>query len=131
MFKLRALLVLALLLALVAVPVAAQDAVEITFMRFFGECADEFGENTDLSAAYGECGIIQTLANAFNAEQDEIQVNTIVVAWPGVTELNANLAAGSAPDIMVLQRQPHSQLCLSWLAHPIGRCTCRRWYRCR
>ena len=45
MFKLRVLLVVvALLLALVAVPVAAQDAVEITFMRFFGECADEFGE---------------------------------------------------------------------------------------
>ncbi len=48
-------------------------------MRFFGECADEFGETTDLSEAYGECGIIQTLANSFNATQDEIHVNTIVV----------------------------------------------------
>ena len=34
--------------------------------------------------------------------QDEIHVNTVVVDWPGVTELNANLAAGTPPDIMVL-----------------------------
>ena len=102
MTRMKTLLILAMLLALVAVPVAAQDAVEVNFMRFFGECADEFGETTDLSEAYGECGIIQTLANSFNATQDEIHVNTIVVDWPGVTELNANLAAGTPPDIMVL-----------------------------
>ena len=102
MYKMRALLVVAMLLALVAVPVGAQDATEITLMRFFGECADEFGENSDLDAAYGECGIIQTLANNFNAVQDEIVVNTVVVDWPGVTELNTNIAAGTAPDIMVL-----------------------------
>ena len=102
MYRMKALLVVAMLLVLVAVPAAGQDAVEIDFMRFFGECADEFGETTDLSEAYGECGIIQTLANSFNATQDEIDVNTIVVDWPGVTELNANLAAGTPPDIMVL-----------------------------
>ena len=102
MYRMRALFVVAMLLALIAVPVGAQDATEITFMRFFGECADEFGENSDLAAAYGECGIIQTLANNFNAVQDEIIVNTVVVDWPGVIELNANIAAGTAPDIMVL-----------------------------
>lgn len=103
MSKFRILIVMTVLLALmIAMPVAGQDAVEITFMRFFGECSDEFGDNTDLSAAYGECGIIQTLANAYNASQDEVIVNTVVIDWPGVTELNANLAAGSAPDIMVL-----------------------------
>lgn len=89
MYRLRALLVMAMVLVLVALPVAAQDAVEVDFMRFFGECADEFGETIELSEAYGECGIIQTLANSFNATQDEIHVNTIVVDWPGVTELNA------------------------------------------
>ena len=125
MFKLRALLVVAMLLVLVAMPVAAQDAVEITFMRFFGECADEFGETTDLSETYGECGIIQTLANSFNATQDEIVVNTVVVGWPGVTELNANLAAGTAPDIMVAW-QPHSQLRVTRSADPLGRCARRR-----
>ena len=102
MYRMKALLVVAMLLLLVALPAAAQDAVEVTFMRFFGECTDDFGEVTDLSEAYGECGIITVLANSFNAEQEEIAVNTVVVDWPGVTELNANLAAGTAPDIMVL-----------------------------
>ena len=120
MFKLRALLVVAMLLVLVAMPVAAQDAVEITFMRFFGECADEFGETTDLSEAYGECGIIQTLDNSFNAEQDEIVVNTVVVGWPGVTELNANLAAGTAPDIMVLHGNRIPNYASRGLLTPLG-----------
>ena len=102
MFKLKHLLVLALLIAMTVAPVAGQDATEITFMRFFGECTDEFGDNTDWSAAYGECGIITTMTNTFNATQDDIVVNTVVVDWPGVTELNANLAAGTPPDIMVL-----------------------------
>ncbi|MCY4145012.1 MAG: extracellular solute-binding protein [Chloroflexi bacterium] len=102
MAKYKTMLALALLLAMILAPVVAQDASEVTFMRFFGECADEFGETIDLSDAYGECGIIQTLANSFNATQDEVNVNTVVVDWPGVTELNANLAAGTPPDIMVL-----------------------------
>ena len=120
MSKLKTLILFALLLTLVALPVAAQDAVEITFMRFFNECTDEFGENTDLAAAYGECGIIQTLANAFNATQDEVQVKTVVVDWPGVTELNANLAAGTAPDIMVLHGNRIPNYASRGLLTPLG-----------
>ena len=71
-------------------------------MRFFGDCFDEYGDNEDLEHAYGECGIIQTLTNAFNASQDEVKVETHVVDWPGFAELNSNLAAGTPPDVMVL-----------------------------
>ena len=78
------------------------EPTKIVLMRFFGDCFDEFGETTDLDAAYGECGIIQTLTNAFNASQDEVIVETQVVDWPGFAELNSNLAAGTPPDIMVL-----------------------------
>ena len=120
MSKSRLLVLLLFLLALVAVPVAGQDAVEVTFMRFFGECTDEFGDNADLSAAYGECGIITTLTNAFNAEQDEVIVNTVVVDWPGVTELNANLAAGTAPDIMVLHGNRIPNYASRGLLTPLG-----------
>lgn len=121
MSKFRILIVMTVLLALMlAMPVAGQDAVEITFMRFFGECSDEFGDNTDLSAAYGECGIIQTLANAYNASQDEVIVNTVVIDWPGVTELNANLAAGSAPDIMVLHGNRIPNYASRGLLTPLG-----------
>lgn len=120
MSKLKLIILFMLLLALVAVPAAGQDAAEITFMRFFGECADEFGDNTDLSAAYGECGIITTLANAFNATQDDIIVNTVVVDWPGVTELNANLAAGTPPDIMVLHGNRIPNYASRGLLTPLG-----------
>jgi len=80
----------------------AEGPVEIVLMRFFGDCFDEFGDETDLNAAYGECGIIQTLTNAYNESQDEVVVETLPVAWPGTVELNSNLAAGTPPDVMVL-----------------------------
>lgn len=120
MNKFRFFLLLAILTGLLALPVMAQETVEIDFMRFFGECTDEFGENTDLEAAYGECGIIQSLANAYNAMQDEVEVNTIVVDWPGVTELNANLAAGTAPDIMVLHGHRIPNYASRGLLTPMG-----------
>lgn len=120
MNKVKVLLILAMLVGILAIPVAGQDAAEITFMRFFGECADEFADNDDLAAAYGECGIIQTLANAYNASQDEVAVETIVVDWPGVTELNANLAAGTAPDIMVLHGHRIPNYASRGLLTPMG-----------
>lgn len=120
MAKFRLFLIVIVLAGLVVMPVAGQDAVEITFMRFFGECADEFADNIDLDAAYGECGIIQTLTNAFNASQSEVVVKTVVVDWPGVTELNANLAAGTAPDIMVLHGHRIPNYASRGLLTPLG-----------
>ena len=120
MTKFRLFLILAVLVGLFALPVVAQDAAEVTFMRFFGECADDFGDNDDLAAAFGECGIIQTLANAYNASQDEVVVETIVVDWPGVTELNANLAAGTPPDIMVLHGNRIPNYASRGLLTPLG-----------
>ncbi len=114
LFFSAALIVLALVMsacAAPAAPVAAPAAggeaapsgpTEITLMRFFGDCFDEFGDNADLSKAFGECGIIQTLTNAFNESQDEVIVETQVVDWPGFAELNSNLAAGTPPEVMVL-----------------------------
>ncbi|RMG82401.1 MAG: extracellular solute-binding protein [Chloroflexi bacterium] len=120
MKKLRLIIFVAMLVGLLVAPVAGQDAAEVTFMRFFGECADEFGDNTDLEAAFGECGIIQTLTNAYNASQDEVVVETVVVDWPGVTELNANLAAGTPPDIMVLHGNRIPNYASRGLLTPLG-----------
>ncbi len=120
MSKVKLFIILSILVGMLAVPLSAQDATEITFMRFFGECSDEFGDNADLAEAYGECGIIQTLANAYNAEQDAVQVNTVVVDWPGVTELNANLAAGTPPDIMVLHGNRIPNYASRGLLTPLG-----------
>lgn len=45
----------------------AQPKVEITLARFFGACDADFGTVTDVARARGECGIITTLVNRFNA----------------------------------------------------------------
>ncbi|QPC83392.1 extracellular solute-binding protein [Phototrophicus methaneseepsis] len=92
-----------LLLALAISPITAQEPIE--FMRFFGECEDEYSDIADLSDPSnfaGECSIIQIMTNAYNAENPDNAVTTTVVDWPGYTELNTRLAAGDAPDVMIL-----------------------------
>lgn len=104
MLKARSFLLVLVLALVLAVPVAAQDD-PVEFMRFFGECEDEYKNITDLSDTSvfaGECSIIQIMTNAYNAENPDNPVTTTVVDWPGYTELNTRLAAGDAPDIMIL-----------------------------
>ena len=42
---------------------APAQSVEITLLRFFGDCAGEYSNVTDLDKAVGECGIIQVLTD--------------------------------------------------------------------
>jgi multiple sugar transport system substrate-binding protein len=74
----------------------------LTVMRFFGDCAEEFSGVTDVSGITSECGIITVLTNIWNEEHPDVQVETIVAEWPGTTQLNAAIAAGTPPDIAVL-----------------------------
>ncbi|MCY4538319.1 MAG: extracellular solute-binding protein [Chloroflexi bacterium] len=92
-------LVLALSLGTTAL---AQDAMTLTVLRFFGDCVDDYGDVTDLGGITSECGIITVLTNIWNEEHPDIQVETIVADWPGTTQLNAAIAAGTPPDIAVL-----------------------------
>ena len=78
--------------------VSAQTTIEL--QRFFGACDADWGENTDVSAAVGECGIITSLVNAFEAANPDITVNVTTVEWPGYDQLNAQLASGAAPDVV-------------------------------
>ena len=73
---------------------------EIDVQRFFGECGAVYGRSTDVAAAEGECGLITTLINRFNAENPDIRVDVNVVAWPGYAQLTAQLAAGDPPDLV-------------------------------
>ncbi len=91
-----------LLVMLFGASILAQDTMTLTVMRFFGDCVDTFGDVTDLSGTTSECGIITTLTNIWNAENPDVQVETIVADWPGTTQLNAAIAAGTPPDIAVL-----------------------------
>ena len=99
-----ALLVAVVVLTLVGPAAAQEEPITLTLYRFFGECSDEFAGITSQEEAYGECGIIQVLTNQWNAENPDIQIETVVTEWPGTTELNTALAAGAPPDIMVLHR---------------------------
>jgi multiple sugar transport system substrate-binding protein len=76
--------------------------VEITLQRFFGACDAEYGSSTAVESAEGECGIITTLINRFNARNPDIHVRVNIVYWPGYDQLSAALAAGDPPDLVTM-----------------------------
>ncbi|HZI12495.1 MAG TPA: extracellular solute-binding protein [Myxococcus sp.] len=111
-----------LLLAVTLGATPAWAATEITLFRFFGGCSDEYANVTDLSKAVGECGIIQVLANKFNAEnKDGITVKTQSVEW-GVyyDRLSANVAGRTPPDIAVMHRAVLPNYQIRNLLLPLG-----------
>jgi multiple sugar transport system substrate-binding protein len=80
----------------------SHEPVQITLQRFFGACDAEYGGSVDVEAAEGECGIITSLINRFNAENPDIHVRVNVVYWPGYDQLSAELAAGNPPDLVTM-----------------------------
>jgi multiple sugar transport system substrate-binding protein len=70
--------------------------------RFFGECTSDYGTATDIAKAEGECGIVTTMINAFRAAHPETRVSQNVVAWPGYSQLTAQLAARQPPDLVTM-----------------------------
>ena len=74
----------------------------IYLQRFFGECTAAYGKTTDLAKVEGECGIITTMINKFNAENPDTPVSQNVVAWPGYPQLTAQVAAKDPPDIVTM-----------------------------
>jgi multiple sugar transport system substrate-binding protein len=94
-----ALLVVTLLLAACA---PSQAPNEIIVQRFFGVCRAEYGSRTDIHAASSECGIMSTIANKFAADNPDVRLTISPVAWPGYNQLSAQLAAGDAPDLVIM-----------------------------
>lgn len=82
----------------------AASAVEISFLRFFGDCQNDYGSVTDLAAANGECGIITVLTNKFNAENTlGAKVVTQTVDWGAYyDQLTATYSTGNIPDVAVM-----------------------------
>jgi multiple sugar transport system substrate-binding protein len=98
----RLFLLVAILLAGSCSDGGGDDRTQIYLQRFFGECGAEFGSTTNLSAVEGECGIITTMINKFNADNPDVHVSSNVVAWPGYPQLNAQLAARDPPDLVTM-----------------------------
>jgi len=91
----------------------------IYLQRFFGECGAEYGGSTDVAKAEGECGIITTLINRFNAENPDIHIDVNVVAWPGYPQLTAQVAARDPPDLVTMHEGVISDYALKGLLEPV------------
>jgi multiple sugar transport system substrate-binding protein len=89
---------------LLAGRVTAQPKTEITFARFFGACEGDYGTSQDVAHARGECGVMTTLVNLFNAtNKDNIVVKPQIIEWgPYYQQLNARMAAHDIPTIAVM-----------------------------
>ena len=94
-------------------------ATELTVQRFFGACDADFGTNTDVTKAVGECGIITSLINKFNADNPDVHVNVSTVEWPGYDQLTAQFASGDAPDIVTIHESALSDYQSKGLLMPL------------
>ena len=115
----RLFLLAALLLAGSCGGAGGDDRTEIYLQRFFGECGAQYGSSTDLSTVEGECGIITTMINKFNAQNAAVFVSSNVVAWPGYPQLNAQLAARDPPDLVTMHTGMISDYAAERLLEPI------------
>jgi multiple sugar transport system substrate-binding protein len=91
----------------------------IYLQRFFGECTAEYGETIDVGKVEGECGIITTMINKFNAENPSTPVSQNVVAWPGYPQLTAQVAAKDPPDIVSMHSGVMSDYAAKGLIEPV------------
>ncbi|HET7816467.1 MAG TPA: extracellular solute-binding protein [Sphingomicrobium sp.] len=113
-------LLLAILAALALGSCSAGDGkTHIYLQRFFGECGAEFGGATDVAKAEGECGIITSLVNKFNAENPDVRVDVNVVAWPGYPQLAAQMAARDPPDLVTMHTGVISDYAADELLEPV------------
>ncbi|WNO52350.1 extracellular solute-binding protein [Stakelama saccharophila] len=112
-------LVLALTLAACG---SAKDEGRTTLViqRFFGSCEAEYGANTDIASAEGECGIMTSIINAFEKANPDIEVKQNVVFWPGYDQLTAQLAANDAPDLVTMHGSVIADYQARGLLDPLG-----------
>ena len=99
---------------------AAQAKTELHLQRFFGACEAEYGTNTDVRSAEGECGIMTSLINQFDAEHPEIDVKVTTVEWPGYDQLTAQMASRTPPDLVTMHNSVISDYQSRRLILPLG-----------
>ncbi len=88
--------------------------------RFFGECTAEYGNSTDVAKAEGECGIMTSMINRFNATNPDVRVDVNVIAWPGYPQLTAQMAARDPPDLVTMHTGVISDYAAKGLLEPVG-----------
>lgn len=113
----------ALGLSLMALQAPAALAGDAVLQRFFGDCTDVYATETDLDKAVGECGIIQVMTNAFNAQYEgESKIETRSVAWGShYDQLSASIAGSDAPTIAVMHADRVVNYVRRGLLEPLGK----------
>jgi multiple sugar transport system substrate-binding protein len=113
---------LAALAAALALGSCAPEGEEtgIYLQRFFGECTAEYGGSTDVANAEGECGIMTSMINRFDAQNPDVRVDVNVVAWPGYPQLTAQMAARDPPDLVTMHTGVISDYAAKGLLEPVG-----------
>jgi multiple sugar transport system substrate-binding protein len=106
-------------LAVGAAPVSAAP-VEIQFARFFGTCESQFGAVTDPGQATGECGIVTTLTNRFNATHPGIVVRPQIIEhrvyYP---QIGARIINRDVPAVAVLHASVLNDFVKRGLVEPL------------
>ena len=99
----------------------AQQKTEISFARFFGACDADYGTSQDFAKARGECGVMTTLVNHFNATNtDNIVVKPQIIEWgPYYQQLTARIAARDIPVIAVMHTSQIGDFIRSRIVEPI------------
>ena len=78
------------------------QAVDITIARFFGDCDDA---GSDTTTTTGEACIIQSIINAFNDANPDINVTTEVLDWGMTYEiLQTRYGDKNPPDLHIMHR---------------------------
>jgi len=104
-----------------ATSASAQQKTEIAFARFFGACDADYGTSQDFAKARGECGVMTTLVNHFNAtNKDNIVVKPQIIEWgPYYQQLTARIAARDIPTIAVMHTSQIGDFIRSRIVEPI------------
>ncbi|MFM2404453.1 MAG: hypothetical protein RL223_2333 [Pseudomonadota bacterium] len=99
----------------------AQPKVEITLARFFGACDADYGTVTDVARARGECGIITTLVNRFNATNSlGAVVKPQIAEWgPYYDQLTARIVAKDVPTVAVMHESVLGDFVRRGLVEPL------------
>jgi multiple sugar transport system substrate-binding protein len=97
-----------------------QRETHLYVQRFFGECTADYGGTTDIAKAEGECGIMTSMINRFNAENPDVEIDVNVIAWPGYPQLTAQMAARDPPDLVTMHTGVISDYAAKGLLEPVG-----------
>lgn len=108
-------------LGAVALAACGDKKTELSFTRFFGSCEAEYGKVTDVKQAHGECGIITSITNQFNATNpDHVVVKPQIVEWgPYYDQLSARIVSGDIPAIGVMHESALGDFVARNLVEPL------------